>query len=219
MKKCSKCKIEKPVIDFSKNSTSKDGLRPDCKTCRAIESRIYYQKNIAERRAKNKEYTANNKEKIKAYQVSYREKNPEKVKESVKKSYLKNKEKILEYSRQWREKNREKWREYSKKSRDKNPDLALSSNRKRRAAKHGADGRHSKNDIANLFKRQRGLCAYCKIKLKESGPDKMHIDHIQPLSRGGSDWPHNLQLLCRKCNLTKHATDPFVFAQRRGMLV
>ncbi len=33
--------------------------------------------------------------------------------------------------------------------------------------------------------------------------DKVHIDHIHPKSRGGTDDPENLQLLCDKCNLSK----------------
>lgn len=32
-KKCSKCKIEKPKSEFSKNSRSKDNLRSQCKEC------------------------------------------------------------------------------------------------------------------------------------------------------------------------------------------
>lgn len=33
MKKCSKCGVEKPLTDYGKNTSSKDGLRPNCKDC------------------------------------------------------------------------------------------------------------------------------------------------------------------------------------------
>jgi len=33
MKKCTKCKIEKEIIEFSKDKQKKDGYRPSCKSC------------------------------------------------------------------------------------------------------------------------------------------------------------------------------------------
>jgi hypothetical protein len=32
----------------------------------------------------------------------------------------------------------------------------------------------------------------------------LHIDHVRPVSLGGSDDPSNLQLLCARCNLSKY---------------
>lgn len=43
-------------------------------------------------------------------------------------------------------------------------------------------------------------CAYCN---KPLFPDKYHVDHIRPLSRGGSNDLDNLCLACPKCNLSK----------------
>lgn len=53
-----------------------------------------------------------------------------------------------------------------------------------------------------LLKKQYGhTCPSCKISEPEI---KLTIDHIIPLSRGGSDLIENIQPLCLKCNLKKH---------------
>lgn len=39
-------------------------------------------------------------------------------------------------------------------------------------------------------------CVYC-------GAPSEHVDHVVPVSRGGSDSLHNLVASCAKCNLTK----------------
>ena len=51
-----------------------------------------------------------------------------------------------------------------------------------------------------LYESQNGVCNGCRIKFPFRN---MTIDHIQPQSRGGSDSPDNLQLLCYTCNSTK----------------
>ena len=43
MKRCNKCKIDKPSVEFNKRKASKDGLNPRCKTCDAETSRIHYE--------------------------------------------------------------------------------------------------------------------------------------------------------------------------------
>lgn len=53
MKTCSKCKEEKSVEEFHKRKASKDGLRPDCKSCVNTQSKAHYYANhqlILERR-------------------------------------------------------------------------------------------------------------------------------------------------------------------------
>ena len=55
-------------------------------------------------------------------------------------------------------------------------------------------------DKSPYYAKQRGHCNGCKLAyaLKD-----MHMDHIKPRSKGGSDMPRNLQLLCGNCNTTK----------------
>lgn len=81
MKQCSKCKIVKPLEEYHKDKSSKNGLRSICKECRRPISKIYYLEN---------------KEKINKNNKRYHEKNKEKINERRKRYYLKNKEKFIE---------------------------------------------------------------------------------------------------------------------------
>jgi hypothetical protein len=53
---------------------------------------------------------------------------------------------------------------------------------------------------AAILKRDGEVCTYCQTTL---GP--FHIDHIIPVSRGGSNQDDNLCVACAPCNLTKSA--------------
>lgn len=76
-------------------------------------------------------------------------------------------------------------------------------------------GRLPAGYVAQLFGHQRGKCAVCKKKLGDS----YHVDHIEPVSRGGKHEPGNIQLLCAACNVRKSAKDPVAFMQERGFLL
>jgi 5-methylcytosine-specific restriction endonuclease McrA len=64
----------------------------------------------------------------------------------------------------------------------------------RRASKAGAEGRLTFQDWLSILSKQKFLCNICKIKTP------LTIDHIIPLSKGGSNWPTNIQALCNPCN-------------------
>ncbi|MGH2954874.1 MAG: HNH endonuclease [Thermoanaerobaculia bacterium] len=50
-----------------------------------------------------------------------------------------------------------------------------------------------------VAKRDGERCRWCGVD------ENLTIDHIRPLSRGGSGRPEDLQLLCRPCNQIKGA--------------
>jgi len=53
-----------------------------------------------------------------------------------------------------------------------------------------------------IIKRDGLVCGICG---NEVPADDVHIDHIQPVSRGGTDHPDNLQVAHSRCNIAKGA--------------
>jgi hypothetical protein len=93
MKKCSKCKIEKELFDFSKNKNSKDGFVSECKECK---------KNYDIERYKNNRENLLNQTKL------YQEKNKTKILEYQKQWYAQNKTQVSKYHTEYRKNNKEK---------------------------------------------------------------------------------------------------------------
>lgn len=69
-------------------------------------------------------------------------------------------------------------------------------------AEIGLDGRISfSQEIRNrVYNKAKGKCAYCGNFVQ---CDKFTIDHIIPLSKGGTNDEENLQCCCKKCNQMK----------------
>ena len=52
-----------------------------------------------------------------------------------------------------------------------------------------------------VFKRDNYRCIECGATNKDT---RLHIDHVLPVCKGGSNDIDNLQVLCETCNLSKH---------------
>lgn len=75
----------------------------------------------------------------------------------------------------------------------------------RRALEHHALGKHTPQQIKEQYARQKGKCHYCRNKVEWG---KHHIDHVVPISRGGSNDISNLVIACPTCNQRKHRKLP-----------
>lgn len=85
-----------------------------------------------------------------------------------------------------------------------------------RLRRAGAEGSYKVADIRRISEQQSSRCAYCRTLLRRG---QTHVDHITAIIKGGSNFPRNLQLLCRPCNQHKHAKDPIDFARSIGRLI
>tara|TARA_Y100000385_G_C12780871_1_gene503445 strand:- start:28 stop:693 length:666 start_codon:yes stop_codon:yes gene_type:complete len=188
MKKCTKCNVEKPLTEFNKCRSFKDGLNYNCKGC----IRKYREENI---------------DKITKYKIKYNKKNRDKYK----KYYQKNKDKILQRQSKYYQKNKDKIKSYTnewmKKWRVKNPHVASWRNILSRTLKYLNESKKSPTET---------MLGYSAIELKQHLDNlgmnwgTHHIDHIIPLSWFKKDTPthivndlRNLQPLLEHENRTK----------------
>lgn len=162
-----------------------------------------------------KNWRQQNPEKYKASYTNWRRENKERIKITAKQYRLLNKDKLQQYHYQWRKEHPEAWALMRAKSRIKhidaikakrliwvqnNRETIRNANRNRRALKAGAAGKVSTQQLLDRINFFGGLCAYC-------GAVYEHVDHVIPLSRGGTNWPANLRPACKTCNLKKHANN------------
>jgi 5-methylcytosine-specific restriction endonuclease McrA len=139
-------------------------------------------------------------------------------------------EKLLAYAREWRAANRDKTRAYTQKCDHKNREIrrikaqrrrevapeavkqaelkwrsanrekVQNKQRQRRARMRGAAGTHNAAAVEARMALFGNCCAYC-------GGEFQTVDHVIPLSRGGTCWPANLRPACRRCNSKKNDSD------------
>lgn len=99
-----------------------------------------------------------------------------------------------------------------------NPEQSMIQRAARQIRSAAAGTPFTPHDVAVLRIAQSDCCAYCMCPLDGAG----HVDHMTPLSRGGSHALHNLALACRQCNAEKHAKtvyEYFLWRYQRGLPV
>ncbi|KAA1013015.1 HNH endonuclease [Paraburkholderia panacisoli] len=203
-----------------------------CCECNRIKKSAQYKADLEKSRANRREYYAanterlaenakrsrmNNREKLLAGKKAYYERvklDPEWQKRESEKR-LANREKKREYDKQYAIANSakkvENARSWIKANPDKRATITFSYDGRRRAKTKQGD---STKAIRAWVKAAKKVCYWCGVKCD----DDYHIDHYEPLSKGGEHRISNLVIACPTCNLRKNAKDPLEFAASVGRL-
>ena len=135
------------------------------------------------------------------------------MKEKSRENYLKTRDDHIRRAKEWTKNNPEKVAQTREKRKDKNkkwhkehikkPEVKsrrATNEANRRAIKRKSGGSFSHDEVLKMGEDQKWKCKICECDIKNS----FHRDHIFPLSKGGSNFISNIQLLCPPCNQRKH---------------
>ena len=98
------------------------------------------------------------------------------------------------YYQSHKEEYNERYLKWERRNRDKD----RASYFRREAIKRNAPGHFTAEEWKTLKEKYGNICLRC-LKKK-----KLTVDHIIPLSKGGSNYISNIQPLCTSCNSVKH---------------
>lgn len=200
---CGLCEQTLPLDSFYRSKSAPDGLQSRCKDCQKSYSRKWNEQNRERHLANKRRSWERNKERINAKRRAERDEyvlgrerkwraaNADKLKQQNREYRAANPERVKEWRSRWSEKHGSEWRRQHYLA---NRAWYLARNHIQRRR----DGRAIDELADAIHELLEQPCAYCGTTEEE-----IEIDHIVPLSRGGTNDPENLAPACRPCNRSK----------------
>lgn len=180
-KRCSSCKEVKPVDEFYKDASRKDGLSTTCKKCHAKSVKKWEMNNAARFKEMNNNWKKAHKKQRAAESKKWAKAHPE-YRQEVGKLWRAN---HPDYGKHWRKKHRDKINNYAQ---------------IRRARLAGVNSELTTDEWEAVLEFYGHKCLCC-------GKDnvKLTVDHVVPILLGGTHTVDNVQPLCGPCNSRKKA--------------
>ena len=176
-------------------------------------ARVRYVSSIATRQkahALAARWRKENPERKRQLAREYGARNRDRINTRSRAGYAKNREQLRERASAWRSENREKDRTHKRRWGRDNPEARRANWHRYRSRSKSAPGSFTVEQMRARFAFFGDRCAYC------GSTEKLTIDHVIPLSRGGTNWPSNLRPACRSCNSAKRDRVPAEwFAMRK----
>jgi len=201
VKTCCKCKVEKDVVEFSKDKNKKDGYQTQCKSCH----KAWREANKDKINAHNRAYHQANKDKINAQQKAWYEANKDKRKAQQKAYNEANKDKKRSYDKAYREANKDKINAYQKQRKKTDPLFKLKKNLRCRTYQAFKNRGYSKNTKTQQMLgvdwevAKKHIERQFKKGMNWNNYGEWHIDHIIPLASANTE--ERLKRLCHYTNL------------------
>lgn len=183
-KLCARCDTIQSIDSFHANKSSKDGRYRWCKSCRKEYDKANYHKYTDRRNEYGKKWVAANRDKVRETHDRWVAENAERNRQHKREWYLKNrdaiKEERSEYKKQYQQENKEK----------------INNQTQRRRARKKQNGVFaiSSKELKKLYS---SPCLYC------GSTDKITVDHVIPIDKGGAHSIGNLVPACLSCNSSK----------------
>ncbi len=140
----------------------------------------------------------------------YRNSNKESIAITQKQWRIKNKEKKASLDRAYREANKDKintnkkeWKKNRVQTIESKASETAGGHRRRTTIRGSSDGTVTSEFLVELFKEQDGKCFHCGVDLDLHKKRAIHLDHLIPLSKGGTHTSLNVKWSCSFCNLSK----------------
>lgn len=210
---CSACHQEKPLEQFQRDASKKDGYRNFCKACTSDKRKQQYAENPEKHRERSRINRANNPEYTRAYNKAYRPKKNAKDR----KRYANDPEYRVKRSQQ------------VKAAHNARPDLRLARYNRYRLSRLGQFAEYTMRryalqkaatvesvDYQQIRERSDGICYICEKAILSH--HEIEFDHVIPITRNGIHAESNIKVVHKVCNSRKNnklieEMTPF---QRRG---
>jgi hypothetical protein len=204
LKRCTKCRSDKPLGEFHKNRSKRDGLATECKPCVIAKVMARYAADPDAHRERMKASYRANPDLYKARAKSWQSQNLDKKRAWSAAARAADPERHREYSRKDWAKHAEQRRAAKKAYRAANPARGAEQVRARQTRQQRAMPVWANRDAI------REIYAECR-RISEATGIKHHVDHFYPLKGEtvcGLHNEFNLQVIPAKLNQSKHNKVP-----------